>query len=213
MTRHEEISFRASVPKLASVRVYRWRVSYSLVPLALSLLSKENNVASLCNLCKMYTPLVEKRKEREISRRKVERDTFDRIFRMENFESRIDERMQKEERTERKLSSQGEQRICPKVINLCLCLEFQRDRNYPGGGIDALRDSPTTSIARLSLSLSLYKLISVEGRVYLSLSSHIFLQLEFPSNVALFTIFIGTTSILPFANTFSTLLLLNVVAA
>lgn len=29
MTRHEEISFR--VPKLASVRVYRWRVSYSLV--------------------------------------------------------------------------------------------------------------------------------------------------------------------------------------
>ena len=133
MTRHEEISFRASVPKLASVRVYRWRVSYSLVPLALSLLSKENNVASLCNLCKMYTPLVEKRKEREISRRKVERDTFDRIFRMENFESRIDERMQKEERTERKLSSQGEQRICPKVINLCLCLEFQRDRNYPEG--------------------------------------------------------------------------------
>lgn len=211
MTRHEEISFRASVPKLASVRVYRWRVSYSLVPLALSLLSKENNVASLCNLCKMYTPLVEKRKEREISRRKVERDTFDRIFRMENFESRIDERMQKEERTERKLSSQGEQRICPRVINLCLCLEFQRDRNYPGGGIDALRDSPTTSIARLSLSLSLYKLISVEGRVYLS--PHTFLQLEFPSNVALFTIFVGTTSILPFANTFSTLLLLNVVAA
>lgn len=210
MTRHEEISFRASVPKLASVRVYRWRVSYSLVPLALSLLSKENNVASLCNLCKMYTPLVEKRKEREISRRKVERDTLDPIFRMGKFESRIDERMQKEER---KLSSQGEQRICPKVINLCLCLEFQRDRNYPGGGIDALRDSSTTNIARLSLSLSLYKLISVEGRVYLSLSSHIFLQLEFPSNVALFTIFIGTTSILPFANTFSTLLLLNVVAA
>ena len=210
MTRHEEISFRASVPKLASVRVYRWRVSYSLVPLALSLLSKENNVASLCNLCKMYTPLVEKRKEREISRRKVEKDTLDPIFRMGKFESRIDERMQKEER---KLSSQGEQRICPKVINLCLCLEFQRDRNYPGGGIDALRDSSTTNIARLSLSLSLYKLISVEGRVYLSLSSHIFLQLEFPSNVALFTIFIGTTSILPFANTFSTLLLLNVVAA
>lgn len=211
MTRHEEISFRASVPKLASVRVYRWRVSYSLVPLALSLLSKENNVASLCNLCKMYTPLVEKRKEREISRRKVERDTLDPIFRMGKFESRIDERMQKEER---KLSSQGEQRICPRVINLCLCLEFQRDRNYPGGGIRvALRDSPTTNIARLSLSLSLYKLISVEGRVYLSLSSHIFLQLEFPSNVALFTIFIGTTSILPFANTFSTLLLLNVVAA
>lgn len=210
MTRHEEISFRASVPKLASVRVYRWRVSYSLVPLALSLLSKENNVASLCNLCKMYTPLVEKRKEREISRRKVERDTLDPIFRMGKFESRIDERMQKEER---KLSSQGEQRICPRVINLCLCLEFQRDRNYPGGGIDALRDSSTTNIARLSLSLSLYKLISVEGRVYLSLSSHIFLQLEFPSNVALFTIFIGTTSILPFANTFSTLLLLNVVAA
>lgn len=210
MTRHEEISFRASVPKLASVRVYRWRVSYSLVPLALSLLSKENNVASLCNLCKMYTPLVEKRKEREISRRKVERDTLDPIFRMGKFESRIDERMQKEER---KLSSQGEQRICPRVINLCLCLEFQRDRNYPGGGIDALRDSSTTNIARLSLSLSLYKLISVEGRVYLSLSSHIFLQLEFPSNVALFTIFVGTTSILPFANTFSTLLLLNVVAA
>lgn len=210
MTRHEEISFRASVPKLASVRVYRWRVSYSLVPLALSLLSKENNVASLCNLCKMYTPLVEKRKEREISRRKVEKDTLDPIFRVEKFESRIDERMQKEER---KLSSQGEQRICPRVINLCLCLEFQRDRNYPGGGIDALRDSSTTNIARLSLSLSLYKLISVEGRVYLSLSSHIFLQLEFPSNVALFTIFIGTTSILPFANTFSTLLLLNVVAA
>lgn len=210
MTRHEEISFRASVPKLASVRVYRWRVSYSLVPLALSLLSKENNVASLCNLCKMYTPLVEKRKEREISRRKVEKDTLDPIFRVEKFESRIDERMQKEER---KLSSQGEQRICPKVINLCLCLEFQRDRNYPGGGIDALRDSSTTNIARLSLSLSLYKLISVEGRVYPSLSSHIFLQLEFPSNVALFTIFIGTTSILPFANTFSTLLLLNVVAA
>lgn len=208
MTRHEEISFRASVPKLASVRVYRWRVSYSLVPLALSLLSKENNVASLCNLCKMYTPLVEKRKEREISRRKVERDTLDPIFRMGKFESRIDERMQKEER---KLSSQGEQRICPRVINLCLCLEFQRDRNYPGGGIDALRDSSTTNIARLSLSLSLYKLISVEGRVYLS--PHTFLQLEFPSNVALFTIFVGTTSILPFANTFSTLLLLNVVAA
>lgn len=208
MTRHEEISFRASVPKLASVRVYRWRVSYSLVPLALSLLSKENNVASLCNLCKMYTPLVEKRKEREISRRKVEKDTLDPIFRVEKFESRIDERMQKEER---KLSSQGEQRICPRVINLCLCLEFQRDRNYPGGGIDALRDSPTTSIARLSLSFSLYKLISVEGRVYLS--PHTFLQLEFPSNVALFTIFVGTTSILPFANTFSTLLLLNVVAA
>lgn len=210
MTRHEEISFRASVPKLASVRVYRWRVSYSLVPLALSLLSKENNVASLCNLCKMYTPLVEKRKEREISRRKVERDTLDPIFRMGKFESRIDERMQKEER---KLSSQGEQRICPRVINLCLCLEFQRDRNYPGGGIDALRDSSTTNIARLSLSLSLYKLISVEGRVYPSLFTHTFLQLEFPSNVALFTIFIGTTSILPFANTFSTLLLLNVVAA
>lgn len=208
MTRHEEISFRASVPKLASVRVYRWRVSYSLVPLALSLLSKENNVASLCNLCKMYTPLVEKRKEREISRRKVEKDTLDPIFRVEKFESRIDERMQKEER---KLSSQGEQRICPRVINLCLCLEFQRDRNYPGGGIDALRDSPTTSIARLSLSFSLYKLISVEGRVYLS--PHTFLQLEFPSNVALFTIFVGTTSILPFANTFSTLLPLNVVAA
>lgn len=211
MTRHEEISFRASVPKLASVRVYRWRVSYSLVPLALSLLSKENNVASLCNLCKMYTPLVEKRKEREISRRKVEKDTLDPIFRVEKFESRIDERMQKEERTERKLSSQEEQRICPRVINLCLCLEFQRDRNYPGGGIDALRDSPTTSIARLSLSFSLYKLISVEGRVYLS--PHTFLQLEFPSNVALFTIFVGTTSILPFANTFSTLLPLNVVAA
>lgn len=210
MTRHEEISFRASVPKLASVRVYRWRVSYSLVPLALSLLSKENNVASLCNLCKMYTPLVEKRKEREISRRKVERDTLDPIFRMGKFESRIDERMQKEER---KLSSQGEQRICPRVINLCLCLEFQRDRNYPGGGIDALRDSSTTNIARLSLSLSLYKLISVEGRVYPSLFTHTFLQLEFPSNVALFTIFVGTTSILPFANTFSTLLLLNVVAA
>lgn len=210
MTRHEEISFRASVPKLASVRVYRWRVSYSLVPLALSLLSKENNVASFCNLCKMYTPLVEKRKEREISRRKVERDTLDPIFRMGKFESRIDERMQKEER---KLSSQGEQRICPRVINLCLCLEFQRDRNYPGGGIDALRDSSTTNIARLSLSLSLYKLISVEGRVYPSLFTHTFLQLEFPSNVALFTIFIGTTSILPFANTFSTLLLLNVVAA
>lgn len=207
MTRHEEISFRASVPKLASVRVYRWRVSYSLVPLALSLLSKENNVASLCNLCKMYTPLVEKRKEREISRRKVERDTLDPIFRMEKFESRIDERMQKEER---KLSSQGEQRICPRVINLCLCLEFQRDRNYPGGGIDALRDSSTTNIARLSLSLSLYKLL--RRRKSLSFS-HIFLQLEFPSNVALFTIFIGTTSILPFANTFSTLLLLNVVAA
>lgn len=208
MTRHEEISFRASVPKLASVRVYRWRVSYSLVPLALSLLSKENNVASLCNLCKMYTPLVEKRKEREISRRKVERDTLDPIFRMEKFESRIDERMQKEER---KLSSQGEQRICPRVINLCLCLEFQRDRNYPGGGIRvALRDSPTTNIARLSLSLSLYKLL--RRRKSLSFS-HIFLQLEFPSNVALFTIFIGTTSILPFANTFSTLLLLNVVAA
>ena len=96
MTRHEEISFRASVPKLASVRVYRWRVSYSLVPLALSLLSKENNVASLCNLCKMYTPLVEKRKEREISRRKVEKDTLDPIFRVEKFESRIDERMQPE---------------------------------------------------------------------------------------------------------------------
>lgn len=207
MTRHEEISFRASVPKLASVRVYRWRVSYSLVPLALSLLSKENNVASLCNLCKMYTPLVEKRKEREISRRKVERDTLDPIFRMGKFESRIDERMQKEER---KLSSQGEQRICPRVINLCLCLEFQRDRNYPGGGIDALRDSSTTNIARLSLSLSLYKLL--RRRKSLSFS-HIFLQLEFPSNVALFTIFIGTTSILPFANTFSTLLLLNVVAA
>lgn len=208
MTRHEEISFRASVPKLASVRVYRWRVSYSLVPLALSLLSKENNVASLCNLCKMYTPLVEKRKEREISRRKVEKDTLDPIFRVEKFESRIDERMQKEER---KLSSQGEQRICPRVINLCLCLEFQRDRNYPGGGIRvALRDSPTTNIARLSLSLSLYKLL--RRRKSLSFS-HIFLQLEFPSNVALFTIFIGTTSILPFANTFSTLLLLNVVAA
>lgn len=210
MTRHEEISFRASVPKLASVRVYRWRVSYSLVPLALSLLSKENNVASLCNLCKMYTPLVEKRKEREISRRKVERDTLDPIFRMGKFESRIDERMQKEGRRERKLSSQGEQRICPRVINLCLCLEFQRDRNYPGGGIDALRDSSTTNIARLSLSLSLYKLL--RRRKSLSFS-HIFLQLEFPSNVALFTIFVGTTSILPFANTFSTLLLLNVVAA
>lgn len=211
MTRHEEISFRASVPKLASVRVYRWRVSYSLVPLALSLLSKENNVASLCNLCKMYTPLVEKRKEREISRRKVERDTLDPIFRMEKFESRIDERMQKEGRRERKLSSQGEQRICPRVINLCLCLEFQHDRNYPGGSIRvALRDSPTTNIARLSLSLSLYKLL--RRRKSLSFS-HIFLQLEFPSNVALFTIFIGTTSILPFANTFSTLLLLNVVAA
>lgn len=34
--------------------------------------------------------------------------------------------------------------------------EFQRDRNYPGGGIRiALRDSPTTSTARHDVSLSI----------------------------------------------------------
>lgn len=74
--------------------------------------------------------------------------------------------------------------------------EFQRDRNYPGGGIRiALRDSPTTSTARHDVSL--YKLRgnsaedSIPPRTFSSNSSF------HRTLLYLRPIFVGTTSASP----------------